>query len=341
MSATSTNTGSTVSAVLLSGFFEGMRVLRLDTTAIAKRADVPLPTAPNPRARVPQEVLARVWESALAVSGRESLALQLVQLMRPGALDLVDYLIRTSNTIAEAIMSAGRFARLMDSSIGLTLEIEEESVRLSEHNLDPTRRHWITDDIVLGSMIVISRQGTGEHLIPRQVHFTHPPPKDRTDYDKLFQCELIFNAPQNMLVFDKSILKVPLLKADRYLNAVLERQAVELLEQVPTAPSLRHEVRELIASELQAGNPTAKWIAHRLGLSTRTLRRRLHDEGTSYQYLLDSVRQQVALKNIRNPSTPLHVIATQLGFSGPSAFNKAFRRWTGSSPEQYRKRNRY
>jgi AraC-like DNA-binding protein len=341
MSASSTNSGSTVSMVLLSGFFEGMRVLRLDTAAIAKRADVPLPTAPNPRARVPQETITRVWEAAIEVSGNEAIGLMLVQLMRPGALDLVDYLIRTSNTIAEAIMSAGRFARLMDSSIGLSLEIEEDVVRLSENNLDPTRRHWVTDDVVLGSMIVLSRQSTGEHLLARQVHFTHAPPKDRSEYDRLFECELVFNASQNMLVFDSGILKVPLLKADRYLNAVLERQAVELLEQVPTAPSLRHDVRELIASELHAGNPTAKWIAHRLGLSTRTLRRRLHDEGTSYQYLLDSVRQQVALKSIRNPSTPLHVIATQLGFSGPSAFNKAFRRWTGSSPEQYRKRNRY
>jgi AraC-like DNA-binding protein len=104
---------------------------------------------------------------------------------------------------------------------------------------------------------------------------------------------------------------------------------------------LRHEslsdrVRQILMQEVPGGNPSLEWVASRLALSPRTLQRRLRDEGTTHVALLDDLRRDLAIGYLKEKRVPIGEIAFLLGFSEPSAFHRAFRRWTGSTPGEVR-----
>jgi AraC-like DNA-binding protein len=171
-----------------------------------------------------------------------------------------------------------------------------------------------------------------------RVCFTHSEPASLSEYERVFSpAQVMFGAPFMGFVFDKSFLRAPLQLADSKLHQVLKQHAQQIMADLPKAQTWTDRVRALATQELAGGNPTAAHIAHKLGLSSRTLGRKLEREGTTFSDLFDDLRRRLALQYVGGRDLNLSEVALLLGFSQTAAFHRAFRRWTDRTPLQYRR----
>jgi AraC-like DNA-binding protein len=145
---------------------------------------------------------------------------------------------------------------------------------------------------------------------------------------------------QNVLILPASLLQTPCVSADPGLVAVLDRYAVDRLQKAPRTNSAADRVRTLIRDELRGGNPTAARIATRLKMSVRTLNRLLAGEDTSFRDLLDALRHELAIELLAADDASIAEVGFLLGFAALSSFHRAFRRWTGRTPAEFRQAHR-
>jgi AraC-like DNA-binding protein len=150
-----------------------------------------------------------------------------------------------------------------------------------------------------------------------------------------FRCEPTFDEATSWAEFDAALLDAPVAGADPALAAMLERHARDLVAGLPTT-SVADQVRALLAKDLAGGVPEASGAAKKLGLSERSLHRKLRDERHSYQAIVDGVRRHLAERHLAERRLPITEIAFLLGFTEASSFHRAFRRWTGRTPAAYR-----
>jgi AraC-like DNA-binding protein len=198
--------------------------------------------------------------------------------------------------------------------------------------LSPAFYEWIGAHFVL-----TSRRLTGLDLVPLMMGFQHPKPKDLSAYDRLFRAPLRFDQPINEMGLDAACLQYPLMQADLGLGIVLDHYAEELLAKLPQAESFLDSVRRIISRGLRGGDPSLAVIAKQLGYAPRTLQRKLQESGTSYYTLLDEMRRELSIYYLQEEHIAISEVAFLLGFSETSAFHRAFRRWVGVSPGEFRR----
>ncbi|MFB7586333.1 AraC family transcriptional regulator [Streptomyces sp. NPDC056169] len=173
----------------------------------------------------------------------------------------------------------------------------------------------------------------------RRVEFTHPEPRHAHEYALLFGAPCVFGARRTAAVFDRADLDAPVLRDAAALRAFLRRAPADVLVRADHGSAMTGRVRHLMGKALPAEPlPTPEQLADRLSVSPQTLRRRLAAEGTTYQRLRDQVRRDHALAALAGGRVSIERLSRQLGFSEPSAFHRAFRRWTGETPRAFRAR---
>ena len=191
--------------------------------------------------------------------------------------------------------------------------------------------------MTLATVTALCRNMAAPDFTPTAVEFQHDPPADISEHLRLFRCPIEFRAATNRLSFNSSSLSVPIEQADASLCALLDRHAQELLAKYPPRDSLVDQVRSIIASEFRGGDPSLERVADQLRLTPRTLQRKLHELGTSHNDLLDQMRRQLAMRYLREREMAICEVAYLLGFSESSSFHRAFKRWTGVTPKEFRK----
>lgn len=185
--------------------------------------------------------------------------------------------------------------------------------------------------------VLLSRRLTGLDLVPLEMGFQHSKPDDLSAYDRFFRSPLAFDRPVNEMRLDAALIQYPLVQADPGLCTVLDQYAEELLARLPQAESFLDSVRRVISQELRGGDPSLTAIAKQLGYAPRTLQRKLQEAGTSYHTLLDEMRRELSIYYLREAQIAVSEVAFLLGFSETSAFHRAFRRWMGISPGEFRR----
>ncbi len=172
-----------------------------------------------------------------------------------------------------------------------------------------------------------------------EVRFAHGRPADISEHLRVFGPSVCFDQPNNELALESAYLDQPIAAADEELLRVVERYAQRLLGRIQPATEWSSKVAELLSRNLCDGRLSLPRVARLLGLGQRSLQGRLKEEGTTYQAVLDNVRRQLAQAYLEEDALSLAEIAFLLGFADQSAFNHAFRRWTGDSPIRFRERN--
>ncbi|HZA49144.1 MAG TPA: AraC family transcriptional regulator [Myxococcaceae bacterium] len=289
------------------------------------------------RARIPSSVVASAWEQAATETGDDHFGLHFAERAPFGAFDVVDYAIRSAPTFGEAILRRLRYQRLLQDCVVVELQLTADTARLvhrAEGCLRSAPRHAV--EAALACFVVRGRHLTGVEFSPRQVTFLHPAPHSLEEHQRILRCPIRFDAAENALVLDRALLSLPNRTADPGLLAVLDRYAEEMLVALPPMESFLSRVRRLVANDLVGRPPPLATVARRLHMSPRTLQRRLGAAGTSFQALADEVRFDHALDLLADRRLPLAEIAFKLGFSGASAFHRAFRKWTGTTPLRHR-----
>ena len=183
-----------------------------------------------------------------------------------------------------------------------------------------------------------ARLFTGTPVRGRRTWFAHEAPADLSELVQLFGSELEFGVGTNGIVLDATVLDLPVRTADPPLYNVLQMQAEEALARLPSADDVLRKVHEGIHGALANGAPELGDVARGMGNAPRTLQRLLHERGTSFQQELEAIREELARRYVADPRLPLGEVAFRLGYRELSAFLKAFKRWTGSTPSQYRRR---
>jgi AraC-like DNA-binding protein len=157
-----------------------------------------------------------------------------------------------------------------------------------------------------------------------------------SEYVRLFGAGVRFAATEDRFIVPTSHLDQRVRSANPFLLRQFEQHADAMLSGIEQPSSNSHRVSQVIAENLKGAVPTLTQISRELAMSERNLQRALRDEGTSFQSLRDQVRCDIAIPHLANPATPAGQVGFLLGFSEPSAFHRAFRRWTGKAPSAYR-----
>ncbi len=293
----------------------------------------------DPDTRIPFADVYQLLDAATEDTGDRCLGLHAAELVEPGDLDVVYYVASCSADFGQAVGTLARYFSLVNETAVASLQVQGERALWTFGTAEGVPGHQAATDYVLATTMLSSRRLLQiPDAVPLEVHFAYPLPEDTSEHERIFGAPLYFEAADNCMIFPAMALPLPLPGADSNLCAILQSHADRLLEELPSADRFTDRVRELLVGELRGGNPNIDNIAHKLTTSPSTLRRRLADEGTTHRELLDDVRRRLALRYLGQNELILSEIAFLLGFSHENAFRKAFRRWTGKSPAEFRQR---
>jgi AraC-like DNA-binding protein len=252
--------------------------------------------------------------------------------------DVLAYLGIASETLEAALRNMARYSRVFSEAFQVELELDgpwgtlnftAQHPSLTKHGQAAEFRHCF--------IILACRDFTGKRITPRAVHFAHSRRRGIADFAKFFGCPVKFAQSHERMIFSRKELATPIASADHRLLAILRNHAEDVLRH---RPQKRHDLLQRLERRLieliPTGEARAKIVAAELGMSERTLVRRLAELGTSFADIVDRLRHDLARKYLGQRDLSLTHIAFLLGYSNQSAFSSACRRWTGKAPRELR-----
>jgi AraC-like DNA-binding protein len=318
----------------------GLEERSIDPAPFLAEAGIDPAVVADQDGRVPIAALHALWEAAIRVAPVDEGAVLGAARYAPGDYGLVGFVAMNSATLDEAIRHVVRYAGLWTDEPGMELGDDGTLTVAYRTPFEDRLGVRCATEAAPAEILNGARVLTQKRIVPREVRFTHAAPDDTRSREAFFGCPLSYGAPDNAMQLEPADLALPLPKADAQLGAYLRSVANQALaHRGGAADSLLERLRQIIAEELQKGVPTADQVARRLATSERTLRRRLEQDGTSFRALLDKTRAELADSYVRDKRLPLSEVAFLVGFSEPSAFYRAFKRWTDSTPKAWRARS--
>jgi AraC-like DNA-binding protein len=289
--------------------------------------------------RLPLEAALRSWQIASELSGDPWFGLSAALHLRPDAFGLLGFAIHASATVGEGLRRLARYFHVVNQNVSLELAVDGALARvrvLAEHEGATVEELRHPVECLVAALLLVARRATGRSLAPAAVSFRHAAPADLAAYLRTFGIAPRFGQPVTELALARETLDLPHVAPDGGMIAVAERHLRRLLEELPRTDTIADRVRRVLVEELRLGEPTLARVAARLRTSERTLQRRLGQEGTSLQALLDELRRDLSLRHLAESTESIAEISFLLGFAEVRAFHRAFKRWTGSTPAAYR-----
>ncbi|MEB0041283.1 AraC family transcriptional regulator [Pseudomonas sp. MH10] len=288
----------------------------------------------EPRARIAPEQFARLIQLLWQAMDDEYMGFGQAPSKR-GTFAMMCHALIHCRSLEKSLERGLLFYSLFPHAPRLSLRREGDWARLSLD--DSTLRdpeHFLSECLLviwhrLGSWLI------GQRIRLEQATFRYGKPQHASEYDLLFPCPIVFDAQSTSLLFHARYLSLPLLQDERTLKRFLERSPADLLARPDDGDSLSNQLRHLLSRDCSRW-PDLENVAEHLHISPQTLRRHLREEGTSFQGLKDQLRRDMAIYHLSRAELSLQQIAEQLGFSEPSAFHRAFKKWTGLTPGAYR-----
>ncbi len=297
-------------------------------------------SAANPTARITLAIEQALWESAAEECSDSDFGLHTAEVLKPGVLDVLDYAVRSAPTFGTALERLLRYSRLAHEPAIFRLVLCPSTIRV-EHSFRPgfTTPCRQEAEFTIASISVIAEQIVEKGLKPVAVEFMHAKPNEIREHVRIFGLEPKFSRVANALVFHRAMMDRPLITADTVLSRIVERHAETLLGALPP-DTIAEQVRRVLVKALPEGQIAISKVARILGTSERTLQRRLVSEGTTFAGVLDTLRHDLALGYLAGGRMTLAEIAYLLGYSEPSPFHRAFKRWTRNTLLEVRKPSR-
>ncbi len=259
---------------------------------------------------------------------------------RVGCFNLMCQLAIHEPTLRQAILRSLQFYNLLWGDIYFRLSSNNELAYLSIHFSDPTINsdHTTTDC----NLVLLHRFFSwliNQHIPLNHVSCSFPKPSYHKEHDRLYRCPVHYSEAKDALAFPKTLLATPVAQTKDTLSLFLKSAPGNLMAIPNNENSLTTQIRTVLASTLYTDPPSLEQIASELNTTTQTIRRRLKKENASYQEIKDQLRQDSAINFLCNSTLPINDIALRLGFSEPSTFHRAFKKWTGATPGDYRRQS--
>jgi AraC-like DNA-binding protein len=284
--------------------------------------------------RVGAENQIRFLQITAETIGDSELGFHLAQHFDLRECGMLYYVLAASPNIGEAIRNLVRYLAVANESLRLGVSESKKNTVLTVGYKIP--RHTDRLFVEYGYAVVIRafRELTGRNVSPIAVSFIHGRSTNIAEFSRFYGCPVKFNANADRIVLPTDALAAPILTSDKYLLQILQSTCDEVLaKRGKISSTVRAMVENEIVQLLPHGKAQVEKVASALGMSERTLGRRLSEEGTSYAAVLDELRRDLSAQYLNDPALSLNQIAWLLGYSMVTSLNHAFRRWTGNSPK--------
>ena len=313
----------------------------LDREALLLASGLSPAALEDPTGRVPFEAAARMIELAIERVDTPSLGLQAGANLSAHAMHVVGALLQASGTLREAHTLIERFERLVYDGANHSLAVIDGGAHYRYiHAADTLAERFVVDLALAFTLRTVQHLLLRSDLEPSVARLTYARPDDAAEYEQVFGCPVEFGAEFNEFVIPAELLELPLMHSDARLAELLERRATELLAAIDGEADLTLRVREALETTADLREVDMDSVAARLGTSRRTLQRRLGDAGTSWKRLFEEEQKRRACAALLSGTHAIKELADELGFTETSAFHRAFRRWTGHTPADYRRTRR-
>ena len=282
------------------GIVQSLELEGLDSRALFAELGLDYAALDDPDARYPQDAMSRLWNRAVELSGNPAIGLNIARVHTP-AFPVVGYALMSSRNLGEGFERLERYQRIIAEGADLTFRRLPEgclySIAVHGDRLPVPRQ---SAECSLASLISMLRWITGRPIKPLEVHLAGEPPRDAAPYRELFQAPLVFGHTHCAMLFSHEDMAAPLPTANEAMAVLHDRFAGEYLARFSES-KVTHRVRQVLCRILPQGEPKRETLAQALHLSQRTLQRRLQEEGTSFQTLLDDTRRELAEQYLAQP----------------------------------------
>ncbi|AUD05128.1 AraC family transcriptional regulator [Spirosoma pollinicola] len=282
-----------------------------------------------------------LWLNAAYLSQDPLFGLHFGESMQVAALGVVGELIRHSRTIGEALTHAASFAHLITDVLTMVVTASDQLFTIEfVPNVKRSRESPIVFRQMMDFFLAFTLHEVDGLILEKIQPVTVRMPVcavDQTEYKRVLRCSSIQDSDKYVLEFDARFWEEPILTADYELQAVLLRKVNVLTEASRQKGVVSERIHNFLLANAYLGVPTLEAIASNLNVSSRSLQRKLREEGVTYQQLADSMRKSLALHYLQAGQHPVKEVSYILGYNELSAFNRAFRRWTGTTPASYQK----
>jgi AraC-like DNA-binding protein len=320
---------------------EDLRRRRFDVDALLKEVGLQKADLSSPENRLPQPAVLNLIERAASLTGDPAYGLRLGASRDPRDRGLLGFIALNSPTLLDAMVNIQRFYRLareggdfeierLGAQVALRFRVTDRALRGLRHNSE-----FLAATIVRGC-----RDLACQSISPLRAEFIHDEPSESVDYDKYLGCPVKFGAEWDAVIYADEATRLPVKGADGKLLEVLEATCQRLLGPAPKARNLVQEVQQLVIERLPAGSASIDSIAKQLSMSSKTLERRLAEQGQSFSALLDRTRFNAVRHYLEETDMRLTQVAYLAGYTEPAALVRAFKRWTGKTPNKFRERPR-
>lgn len=292
----------------------------------------------HPAGSIPLDLACALWEAALRLTRKEMLGLHAAERVPFGKYRLLDYMFAANTTPQQALLGISRAFGIMNTGFTMSFRLHAEQAYLEMHGpgkLQDLPRSYI--EYILAIFVIRLRIITQVNLNPAEIHVTHGETQFATEYERLFGARVRFRQAVNRLVFPRHLMELRNPFADPELCELLELYAQQRLMRLSGGRHTWNQVREALVYNLLSGKTTLTELSSQLAMSPRSLQREIASNGMNFRALLDQTRQERALALLQDKDLPISEVGARLCYSDLSAFSRAFQRWTGRSPQKYRK----
>ena len=288
---------------------------------------------------MPTAVFSRVLGAAARATADDCFGLHFGERYNPKDIGPLAYVILNSPTLVAVVENAVRYLKIHNQAARMSYGSEGERVYLrfqvTDEATDNARQH---NEFSMVGTLNILRMMVRSQWTAEEIQFAHPSPGEISEHLRIFAAPVVFGCATNALVVRREFLEGQVPAADRRLYAILSQYVERILDEMPHEDDVLATLRTTVAECMRDGNVGLAGVAKKMALSKRTLQRRLSEHDLDFKRFLDDTRRRFALSYLKDRKTCLTEIAFLLGYSELSAFNRAFKRWTSTTPREYRRR---
>jgi AraC-like DNA-binding protein len=328
-----------VSVTVLTQMFLYLTSLGVDIDAFLRSIGVDPAVVKAPDTRLPIETYLYIEEAAAEYVHDPSFGLHMGEFAEAGSWSILGYMMMNCKSLGEAFEKAGKYQRVIGNliegevkirfnKIKVVLVIPPHAPKMSRHCFEST----------LASSVRMMRNLTGVPLSPVEVRFAYPKPASTAEYERVFCCPVYFDQKETSMTIDARIINTPILLPNAELLQHFENYAQAFLAELERKHEYTQQVTKIILAHLDDEKLSINRVAREMAMSVRTLQNRLSDEGVVFSDLLQEIREKLAKKYLRENYT-VETITYLLGFSEPSVFRKAFKKWAGVTPREFREQS--
>jgi AraC-like DNA-binding protein len=327
----------TISICFVAAALQSVRARDLNADELLANVGLSSSLLQVPQARVSAKHYGALWR-AIALALDDEFFGQDSRRMKAGTFAMLCHSVLSCKTLGHAIERSLRFyALILDDLSGTLLRDAQEARIVLYERVAGASQRVFAHELLLLLLYGVSCWLVGRRIPVLRTEFSYAEPAHSAEYRLMYCANLSFNRPNTVIAFEASYLDLPVVQNERSIKEFLRTAPESILLKYKNSSSLTARVRRRLRQFLPDALPDFEGLSDELNMTPATMRRRLHEEGESYQSIKDQLRRDLAIGYLSHSSRSVMDIALELGFSERSAFHRAFRKWTGASPGEFRR----